>query len=109
MLKEEKKKAEFARKIFDEYCNYVYIIVMNKIKECGTKEDAEECVSDVFAEIYYAEEDTQNYCCGRKDEPHLFQPLDDFLMRENEIPQKEHSTVQPETIYDYDRRIADFS
>ena len=38
------------------------------------------CVSDVFAKIYYAEEDTQNYCYGRKDEPHLFQPLDDFLM-----------------------------
>lgn len=52
MLKEEKKKAEFARKIFDEYCNYVYIIVMNKIKEYGTKEDAEECVSDVFAEVF---------------------------------------------------------
>lgn len=52
MLKKEKKKAEYARKIFDEYCNYVYIIVLNKIKSCGTKEDVEECVSDVFAEIF---------------------------------------------------------
>lgn len=49
----QKKQIEvIARKIFDEYCNYVYIIAASKIKRCGTKEDIEECVSDVFAEIF---------------------------------------------------------
>ncbi len=52
MQKDNKRNAEFARRIFDEYCNYVYIIVANKIKSCGTKEDIEECVSDIFAEIF---------------------------------------------------------
>ncbi len=49
----QKKQIEvLAREIFDEYCNYVYIIAASKIKRSGTKEDIEECVSDVFAEIF---------------------------------------------------------
>ncbi|HRR77300.1 MAG: sigma-70 family RNA polymerase sigma factor [Ruminococcus sp.] len=42
------------RALFDEYCNYVYAIVMNKLRSCGTREDIEECVSDAFADIYRA-------------------------------------------------------
>lgn len=38
--------------LFDEYCNYVYAVVTSKLRECATREDIEECVSDIFAEIY---------------------------------------------------------
>ena len=38
--------------LFDEYCNYVYAVVTSKLRSCGTREDIEECVSDIFAEIY---------------------------------------------------------
>ncbi|MCR4639260.1 sigma-70 family RNA polymerase sigma factor [Ruminococcus sp.] len=53
-LKEHMKRSpeECMRAIFDEYCNYVYIIAANKLKSCGTKEDIEECVSDVFTEVF---------------------------------------------------------
>lgn len=47
-----KHRNDMMRTIFDEYCNYVYIIAASKIKNCGTKEDIEECVSDVFAELF---------------------------------------------------------
>lgn len=40
------------RSLFDEYCNYVYAVVMNKLRICGTREDIDECVSDIFIEIY---------------------------------------------------------
>ncbi len=40
------------RALFDEYCNYVYAIAAGKLRSCGTREDIEECVSDIFAEIY---------------------------------------------------------
>ena len=43
---------ECMKAIFDEYCNYVYIIAATKLKSCGTSEDVEECVSDVFAEVF---------------------------------------------------------
>lgn len=35
-----------------EYGRYVYAIVYNKLRSCGTNEDVEECVSDVFADIF---------------------------------------------------------
>ena len=38
--------------MFNEYFNYVYSIVFNKLRSCGTKEDIEECVSDVFAAVF---------------------------------------------------------
>ncbi|WP_318257116.1 sigma-70 family RNA polymerase sigma factor [Ruminococcus sp. XPD3002] len=38
--------------IFNDYCNYVYIIAATKLKSCGTAEDIEECVSDVFTEVF---------------------------------------------------------
>jgi RNA polymerase sigma factor (sigma-70 family) len=40
------------RVIFDQYSNYVYTIVYSKLHSCGTHEDIEECVSDVFAKIF---------------------------------------------------------
>ncbi|MBR0511333.1 MAG: sigma-70 family RNA polymerase sigma factor [Ruminococcus sp.] len=40
------------RALVREYGRYVYAIVYNKLRSCGTKEDIEECVSDVFADIF---------------------------------------------------------
>ena len=45
--------------LFDEYCNYVYAIVYNKLHSCASREDIEECVSDIFADIYF-KYDTQS-------------------------------------------------
>lgn len=44
--------AQTRRDVFDEYCNYVYAIVINKLRSCGSREDIEECVSDVFADFF---------------------------------------------------------
>ena len=38
--------------IFDEYYAYVYTIVWNRLCGVGTREDAEECISDVFADVF---------------------------------------------------------
>ena len=40
------------RALIKEYGRYVYAIVYNKLRGCGTNEDIEECVSDVFADIF---------------------------------------------------------
>lgn len=40
------------RAVFEKYCNYVYTIAFNILKSCGSREDVEECVSDVFMKIY---------------------------------------------------------
>lgn len=40
------------RALFDEYYQYVYTIVYGRIGGCASREDAEECVSDVFAEVF---------------------------------------------------------
>jgi RNA polymerase sigma-70 factor (ECF subfamily) len=48
----ERSPEECMRTIFDEYCNYVYVIAANKLKSCGTTEDIEECVSDVFTDVF---------------------------------------------------------
>jgi RNA polymerase sigma-70 factor (ECF subfamily) len=39
------------RKLFDTYYNYVYAIVYRQIQGIGTREDVEECVSDVFIDV----------------------------------------------------------
>lgn len=39
--------------LFDSYCDYVYAIVYNKLRSAASREDIEECVSDIFADIYY--------------------------------------------------------
>ena len=38
--------------VFTEYYNYVYTIVFNKLRSCASREDMEECVSDVFADLF---------------------------------------------------------
>lgn len=40
------------RAVFDKYCNYVYAIVINILRNCGSREDIEDCVSDVFFKLY---------------------------------------------------------
>ncbi|MCR4647214.1 MAG: sigma-70 family RNA polymerase sigma factor [Oscillospiraceae bacterium] len=40
------------RALFDEYYTYVYAIAYRKICGIGTREDVEECVSDVFHEVF---------------------------------------------------------
>ena len=48
----ERSPEECMRAVFEEYCNYVYVIAATKLKSCGTTEDIEECVSDVFTEVF---------------------------------------------------------
>lgn len=50
LLRENKDKAQ--RMLFDEYFNYVYTIVYNKLRSTACREDIEECVSDVFSDVY---------------------------------------------------------
>lgn len=38
--------------LFDEYLNYVYAIVYNKLRSCGSREDMEECVGDAFSAVF---------------------------------------------------------
>lgn len=48
----ESSPHEWHRILFDEYINYVYTLVYNKLRNIGTREDIEECVGDVFAKVY---------------------------------------------------------
>jgi len=48
----QRSPAECHRALVREYGRYVYAIVYNKLRSCGTNEDIEECVSDVFADIF---------------------------------------------------------
>ena len=50
LMAESVKKCH--RAIFDNYCNFVYAIVMNVLRNCGSREDIDDCVSDVFMKIY---------------------------------------------------------
>ncbi|MBR3422254.1 MAG: sigma-70 family RNA polymerase sigma factor [Ruminococcus sp.] len=50
LLAADKIKAQ--RKLFDEYINYVYTIAFNRLRSCGSHEDIDECVSDIFAEVF---------------------------------------------------------
>jgi RNA polymerase sigma-70 factor (ECF subfamily) len=43
---------ECHKALVKEYGRYVYAIVYNKLRNCGTNEDIEECVSDVFSDIF---------------------------------------------------------
>lgn len=40
------------RTFYDEYKNYVYTVVFNRLRCIANIEDIEECVSDVFADIF---------------------------------------------------------
>lgn len=48
----QRSPAECHKALVKEYGRYVYAIVYNKLRGCGTNEDMEECVSDVFADIF---------------------------------------------------------
>lgn len=47
-----KSPTEAQNMLFEEYVGYVYSIVYNKLRSCGTHEDIEECVGDVFLAVY---------------------------------------------------------
>ena len=40
------------RAVFENYCNYVHVIVINILRNCGSREDMEDCVSEVFFKLY---------------------------------------------------------
>lgn len=48
------------RELFRYYQNYVYSIVWKKLKYVGRKEDAEECISDIFTHVFLHFEDIEN-------------------------------------------------
>ncbi len=50
LLRTSSKQAHQA--LISEYGNYVYTVVWDKLRNCAAREDAEECVSDIFAEIF---------------------------------------------------------
>lgn len=52
MYKNAPEKAYSA--LFKNYCDYVYAIVFNKLRSVASHEDIEECVSDIFAEIFFS-------------------------------------------------------
>ena len=43
---------EWHRVFYDEYKNYVYTIVFNRLWGFACREDIEECISDVFSDIF---------------------------------------------------------
>lgn len=50
------------RAVFDEYYNYVYTIVFNKLRSTASREDVDECISDVFSDVFlsYDEDSSHN-------------------------------------------------
>ena len=51
------------RTLFDEYYNYVYTIVFNRLRSTASREDVDECVSDVFSDVFFSY-DEQNTHSG---------------------------------------------
>lgn len=39
--------------LFECYCDYIYAIVYNKLRSTASRADIEECVSDIFADIFF--------------------------------------------------------
>ena len=48
----KKSRHDGYRVLFDEYCNFVYAIVFNRLRSCASREDIDECVGDVFSDVY---------------------------------------------------------
>ncbi|MBQ6181391.1 MAG: sigma-70 family RNA polymerase sigma factor [Ruminococcus sp.] len=48
------------KELFEEYCNYVYTIVYNRLRSCMSRADIEECVCDVFADVYIYYDDSKD-------------------------------------------------
>ncbi|MBR3630623.1 MAG: sigma-70 family RNA polymerase sigma factor [Oscillospiraceae bacterium] len=38
--------------LYQQYIRYVYAIVFRLLRDCGTKEDVEDCVADTFADVF---------------------------------------------------------
>ena len=47
-----RSREEAHKALFEAYCNYVYTIVFNRLRSCASREDIEECVCDVFADVF---------------------------------------------------------
>ena len=50
-------RSEAHHLLFDEYYNYVGTIIANRLGTVGNKEDIEECISDVFAKVFFSLEE----------------------------------------------------
>lgn len=59
LLKKSPQSAH--RAVFDEYYNYVYTIVFNKLRSTASREDVDECVSDVFSDIFLKYDENSSY------------------------------------------------
>ena len=59
LLKKSEQTAH--RAVFDEYYNYVYTIVFNKLRSIASLEDVDECVSDVFSEVFLKYDEDSAY------------------------------------------------
>lgn len=49
------------RALFDEYYNYVYTIVFNRLRLTGTLEDVDECISDVFSDVFFSYDENSSH------------------------------------------------
>ena len=47
-----KSSEEAYAALLDSYADYVYTIVFNRLRSVASREDIEECVSDIFADIF---------------------------------------------------------
>ena len=56
LVKESPQEAYKA--LIDQYGNLIYAIVLNKLKSVASREDIEDCVSDVFVEVF---QNAENY------------------------------------------------
>lgn len=56
----ENDKSAAQRALFRDYLNYVYTIVFNRLRSCGSREDIDECVSDVFTDVFASYENKSN-------------------------------------------------
>jgi RNA polymerase sigma-70 factor (ECF subfamily) len=52
--------------LFESYCDYVYAIVHSKIRSVASIEDIEECVSDIFAEVFFGYDSEKDHSCDMK-------------------------------------------
>lgn len=57
LLEKSPQKAHLA--LINKYGNLVYAIVISKLRGCAVREDIEDCVSDVFVEVFKS---TDKFC-----------------------------------------------
>lgn len=50
----QKSPQQCHRMIVDEYSNYVYTIVFSQLRNAAGREDIEDCVSNIFAEVFFS-------------------------------------------------------